>query len=128
MKSARNGQGFGNFAGSGTVGTPQTISTTGASVGFTNMTVSNGTYVQLQDPVSVSSTLNLTSGKIGTTATNLLTITNSATTALVGGSATAYVDGPMAWSLPGTNTGIYTFPIGNGGAYLPLTLSPPASD
>ncbi len=116
-----------NFAGSGTIGAPQTISTTGTSVTFTNMTVSNGTYVQLQDPVNITSTLTLTSGYVGTTTTNILTVNNTATTAVVGGSATAYVNGPLAWSVPATTTGNYVFPIGdrnNGGAYLPLTLSP----
>jgi hypothetical protein len=117
-----------NFAGSGTSGSPQTISTTGGSVSFTNMTVSNGTYVQLQSPVSVTSTLNLTSGYVGTTNTNSLTVANTATTAITGGSSTAYVDGPLNWTIPATTSGNYVFPIGdlshNGGAYLPLTLSP----
>jgi len=117
-----------NFAGSGTTSTPQVISTTGSSVQFTNMNVSNGTYVQLQDPVSITNNLNLTSGYIGTTSTNLLTVNNTATTAITGGSTTAYVDGPLAWSVPATTSGNYVFPIGdrthNGGSYLPLTLSP----
>jgi hypothetical protein len=59
-----------NFNGSGTSGSPQVISTTGTSVQFTNMTVSNNTYVQLQDDVNITSTLNLTSGLIGTSTTN----------------------------------------------------------
>ena len=117
-----------NFAGSGTIGTPQVINTTGVSVPFTNMTVSNGTYVKLQKPVSVSGTLNLAAGYIGTTTTNVLTINNTSTAAITGGSATAYVDGPLAWAIPATTTGSYRFPIGdrtrNGGAYLPLTLAP----
>jgi gliding motility-associated-like protein len=113
-----------NFAGSGTSGSPQVISTTGSSVVFGDMTVSNGTYVKLQDPASITGTLNLTSGYIGTTSSNLLTISNTSTSAINGGSATAYVDGPLAWSVPATTSGNYTFPIGNGGKYLPLTLSP----
>ncbi len=112
-----------NFNGSGTSGTPQTISTTGLAVTFTNMTVSNGTYVKLQDKVNVTGTLNLTSGLIGTTTTNVLTIANTATTAINGGSATAYIDGPLAWTIP-AGTGTYSYPVGNGGAYLPLTLNP----
>ena len=117
-----------NFAGSGTIGAPQTISTTGAAVTYTNMTVSNGTYVQLLDPVNITGVLNLTSGFVGTTTTNILSVNNSATTAITGGSTTAYVNGPLAWSIPATTTGNYIFPIGdlvnNGGEYLPLTLSP----
>ena len=116
-----------NFAGSGTSGSPQTISTTAPSgaITFGNMQVSNGTYVKLLDNVNVTGTLTLTSGYIGTSALNSLTITNSATTAILGGSSTAYIDGPLNWSLPATAAGPYTFPIGDlsGGAYLPLTFS-----
>ena len=117
-----------NFAGTGTKASPQTISTTGAIVSFTNMTVSSGTYVTLLDPVNITGILNLASGYVGTTTTNTLNINNTATTAVTGGSATAYVDGPLSWSIPATTTASYVFPIGdlsnNGGAYLPLTLSP----
>jgi hypothetical protein len=120
-----------NFAGSGTVASPQVISTTGASVQFTGMTVSNGTYVQLQDPVTVTSTLNLTSGYIGTSTTNSLTVTNTSNTAITGGSSTAYVDGPLTWSLPANPSGNYVFPVGdrvnNGGAYLPFTINSASS-
>jgi hypothetical protein len=116
-----------NFNGTGTSASPQTISTTGTSVQFTNMTVSNNTYVRLLDPVSITSTLNLTAGFIGTSTTNSLSINNTATTAINGGSATSYVDGPLSWSIPATTSAAYTFPIGdkaNGNAYLPLVLHP----
>jgi hypothetical protein len=118
------------FSGSGTSASPQTVSTTGASIAFGGITVNNGTYVQLQSPVTTSATgtLNLTSGYIGTTATNSLTVLNTATTAVTGGSPTAYVDGPLKWNIPASPSGTYTFPIGdlshNGGAYLPLKLTP----
>ncbi|MDF2456449.1 MAG: hypothetical protein K0R51_2442 [Cytophagaceae bacterium] len=116
-----------NFAGTGTSASPQVISTTGTSVQFTNMTVSNNTYVRLLDDVSITSTLNLTSGLIGTSATNSLSINNTATNAINGGSATSYVDGPLSWSIPATTSANYTFPVGdfaNGNAFLPLVLSP----
>ncbi|MBC7487912.1 MAG: hypothetical protein H7282_14310, partial [Cytophagaceae bacterium] len=117
-----------NFNGAGTSAVPQTISTTGSSVSFSEMVVSNGTYVRLNDPVSVTQTLTLTSGYVGTTTTNLLSITNTnATTGISGGSAVSYVDGPLGWSVPAATSGNYRFPIGdlaNGNAYLPLTLTP----
>lgn len=117
-----------NFAGSGTSASPQIISTTGSSVSFSEMVVSNGTYVRLADPVSVTQTLTLTSGYVGTTTTNLLSITNTnPATGVSGGSAASYVDGPLAWSVPAATSGNYRFPIGdlaNGNAYLPLTLTP----
>ncbi len=116
-----------NFGGSGTPGSPQIISTTEAAgiVPFTNAIVSNGTYVQLQDDVTIGGVLTLTSGYIGTSATNSLTVLNSSTGAITGGGAGAYVDGPLSWNIPSTTSGNYVFPIGHlsGGAYLPLTLS-----
>ena len=116
-----------NLAGSGTVGSPQVISTTGSNIVFAEIEVSNGTHVELQDPVSISTRLTLTSGYIRTSTTNSLTISNSATTAISGGGAGAYVDGPLSWAVPATTTNNYTFPIGdfsNSNAYLPLRLSP----
>ncbi|MFN3406039.1 MAG: T9SS type A sorting domain-containing protein [Cytophagaceae bacterium] len=116
-----------NFAGSGTIASPQIINTNGASLTFPSMTVSNGTYVQLQKPVNITNTLNLTSGYIGTSTTNSLTVTNTSSAAITGGSSTAYVDGPLRWTLPATPAGNYVFPVGdrsnNGGAYLPLTMT-----
>ena len=116
-----------NFNGTGNSTTPQNIITNGtAPIVFANMTVSNGTYVQLQDPVTTG-TLTLTSGYVGTTTTNSLTVTNTASTAVTGGGTTSYVDGPLTWALPASAGGSYTFPVGdlshNGGAYLPITLT-----
>jgi gliding motility-associated-like protein len=120
-----------NFAGTGTFAAPQTINTNGTSIPFASMTVSNGTYVQLQKPVTVSNTLTMSGGYIGTTATNSLTVTNTASTAVTGGSTTSYVDGPLTWVFPASAAGSYVFPIGdlqnNGGAYLPITLTGAAS-
>jgi len=58
----------------------------------------------------------LSGGNITTTSTNLLTVTGTATTNIVRTLATAYVNGPLALTLPvslvtGSN---YTFPIGKG--------------
>ncbi|MFL5729204.1 MAG: beta strand repeat-containing protein, partial [Cytophagaceae bacterium] len=117
------------FAGTGTIASPQIVSTTGTTgITFPSMVVNSpsSTYVRLDDPVTVSNTLTLTSGYVGTTNTNILTVGNTASTAITGGSATSYVDGPLAWSLPTTTAGNYKFPIGDGGAggsYLPLTIS-----
>ncbi|MFL5728890.1 MAG: sugar-binding protein [Cytophagaceae bacterium] len=115
-----------NFAGSGTSGSPQTISTTGASVTFPTMTVSNGTYVQLLDDVNITNTLTLTAGYVGTSATNSLSVTNTATTAVTGGSSTAFVDGPLIWSMA-AGAGTYVFPTGSGANYLPFTFNKPAT-
>ncbi|MBX9853555.1 MAG: T9SS type A sorting domain-containing protein [Cytophagaceae bacterium] len=116
-----------NFAGSGTVGSPQIISTTDGAglLTFSNMTVSNGTYVRIDDDVNITYTINLASGYVGTSAANSLTITNTANTAVIGGGSTAYIDGPLNWAFPSAPSGNYMFPVGDysGGTYLPLTLS-----
>jgi hypothetical protein len=115
-----------NFAGSGTKASPNIISTTGASgITFSDVKVSSG-YVQLQNPVTITNTLNLAGGYMGTSSSNSLTVTNTANTAVTGGSSTSYVDGPLNWNLPASPSGNYVFPVGdvsNGPAYLPLTLS-----
>jgi hypothetical protein len=114
-----------NFSGSGTSASPQTISTTGAAVTFSDVKVSNGTYVKLLSPVNITNSLTLTSGYVGTSAASL-NINNTATTAVTGGTG-AYVDGPLSWSIPATTTASYTYPIGDyshGNAYLPLVLHP----
>ena len=58
----------------------------------------------------------LTGGNITTTTANLLTVTGTATTSIVRTLATAYVNGPLALTLPvSLVTGsTYTFPIGKG--------------
>lgn len=56
------------------------------------------------------------SGNITTTTANLLTVTGTATTSIVRTSTTAYVNGPLALTLPAplVSGSTYTFPIGKG--------------
>ncbi|HXB10347.1 MAG TPA: hypothetical protein VNZ45_00055, partial [Bacteroidia bacterium] len=118
------------FSGSGTMASPQIIETTsGTFSSLSNITVSNGTYVQLQSPLSVppTSTVTLTSGIIETSSTNTLTLNNNSPGAITSGGATSFINGPLSWSLPNTATA-FTFPIGvKTGAtstYLPMTVTP----
>jgi len=82
--------------------------------------VANGTTVQLTSPVTINR-LVLTSGKIVSTATNLLTI--GSTNSITGESSTAYVEGPMAHQCNTTGAQSFVYPIAKGGIYRPLTLS-----
>jgi hypothetical protein len=120
-----------NFGGSGTAGSPQIISSTDLTytIPFTTVKISNGTYVKLNNPITIGSALNLASGYIGTTSTNSLTVINPASTAVSGGGPGAYIDGPLSWGLPATSVANYVFPIGDhaAGAYLPLTFTTPNS-
>jgi Secretion system C-terminal sorting domain len=77
--------------------------------------------VILADPVTVSNSLILTSGNIVTTVTNLLTLNDNVTA--TGGSSASFVDGPLAKK----GNDIFTFPIGKGTKYGPVSITAPAS-
>jgi hypothetical protein len=72
--------------------------------------------------------LTLTSGKI-TTGSNIITIINTATTGISGGSSTSYVNGILARTLLANATGtaaVYTFPVGKG-SYNPFEIVNPTT-
>ena len=90
-------------------------------IAVTNLTISNTAGdITLNTPVSVQGTLTLTSGKVITTNTNILSCTSTAT--LSGGSSSSFINGPMsyAWS---TATATKSFPLGKGSNYRPLALN-----
>jgi hypothetical protein len=94
---------------------------------YSNLVIDGGGTKTLSGSTTVTGALTLTSGILSTTANNLLSITNTATTAIVGGGSAAYIDGPVKWSLPTSlsATSSYFFPIGSGSVYLPFTLVNP---
>ena len=115
---------------------PQTISGAGVfrnsgttvTANLTSLTVNNSstTGVTLDVPLSISGTLTLTSGKVNTTNVNLLTLgTATVGGTLAGGSATAYVNGPLARTIisGNPNTTYQHFPVGKA-AYAPIWLAP----
>lgn len=82
----------------------------------------NAAGLTLARPVSVPGKLLLTSGLLTTDATNILSLPASASVA--GGSATSFVNGPLARPIDAVSTATtYLFPIGKGTAYRPLTLT-----
>lgn len=113
---AQTVSGIGTFANSATTPT----------AGVVSMTVNNtnATGVTLNLPLSVSGTLTLTAGKLNTTNTNLLTLgTATAAGTLSGGSATAFVSGPVARTIANANTNYILFPTGKT-VYAPIWLAP----
>ncbi|RMG55712.1 MAG: hypothetical protein D6722_27510, partial [Bacteroidetes bacterium] len=74
----------------------------------------------LADAFTIGNSLTLTEGIIATDASNLLTLTDAATTA--GGSATSYVQGPLAKEVNTALTG-FAFPVGKGNNYRPAILT-----
>lgn len=117
-----NTSGTVTFNGTGT----QTIIKSGAAETFYGLIIdkSSGT-AQLNGPITVTNALTLTSGKVVTTSTNLLTLNNGATS--TAGSDAGFVSGPMKK----IGNAAFTFPLGetSGGAnyYHPLSITAPSS-
>ncbi len=83
-----------------------------------NLTMSGaGLQATLGSPLTIQGALNLTNGRLLTNGVNIPTLTPTASVS--GGSATSYVEGPMARQVVNGGTG-YLFPIGKAGTYLPL--------
>lgn len=112
-------------------GTNQSISVTATTNGlpgtvysFSNVSITGGGTKTLLTPVTVDGMLTLTNGVLQTTSTNILLLTSGASvTAPALGNHDAYVSGPMRRM----GTTAFTFPVGKGGVYAPLTISAPGT-
>ncbi|MGG9972202.1 gliding motility-associated C-terminal domain-containing protein [Ferruginibacter sp. SUN002] len=119
------------FSGSALCSAPNTITApAGNAETFNNLSIN--TNISLLSPVTVNTTgiLTLISGAVSTTTSNILTVNNTSTSAISGGSASAFINGPIARNLAAT-AGNYVFPVGNGtcaATYLPFTINKPASN
>lgn len=114
---------------------PQVVSGTGTFQNVTSGTPTANLYnlyfynsstagVTLQVPLSVSSTLNFTSGIVHTSPTSILKLgTTTATGTLNGGSNTAYVDGPFQVTFASGNTLEKFIPLGTATEYAPIYLT-----
>lgn len=91
-----------------------TTQTVGGTAGFNfyrllaNNTSTTG--IVLSAPVTITNSLTLTNGVINTTATNILSITNTSSSSANAGSANSFVSGPMKWSM--TTGASYIMPTG----------------
>ena len=103
-------------------GAAETIGGT-TSTSFYKLTIANTSGgVSTSIATTVTNTLTLTSG-ILTTTSGTLSVTNAVNTAIGGGSATSFINGPVKWSLPATSATTFTVPIGSETTYLPLALN-----
>ena len=93
-----------------------------------NLTMSGAGGVTLGSAATVAGTLTMTTGILTTSSSNLLSITNTATGAISGGSTTSYISGPLARSLPtlSASANVYSFPVGKGtttSTYYPFSIT-----
>jgi hypothetical protein len=77
--------------------------------------------ISLNRAITMSGILTL-GGILTTTGTNTLTLTNTANTAISGGSTTAFINGPVIWTLGTTSSGTYMVPVGVSAAYYPMSF------
>ncbi len=100
--------------------TTQTIGGSSTTTFYT-LGINNTSGVGLNQPIATVS-LNLTAGLVTTTSTNLLTVTGTTPGNITWNSATSYVNGPLALTLPATTANVtYLFPVGKS-TYNPLEL------
>lgn len=91
-----------------------------ASRSVFNLTIADTNNVTLAGGnLEVTGTLTLSAGRIVTSTSNLLIVSNTAAGAVTGGSSTSYVNGPLQRKLPAslTTASTYTFPVGKGATY-----------
>jgi hypothetical protein len=91
----------------------QTISGSGSGT-VANLEVNNSSGVTLNRPITLTGTLTMTNGNLTTTTTNILT-----TPATSGGSASSFVNGPLAIS---GSSYPKNYPIGKSTAYRPISI------
>jgi fibronectin-binding autotransporter adhesin len=77
--------------------------------------------------VSVDNLLTLSGGLITTGTVNTLTLNNTTTQPILGATPTSYVNGRLAMALPNAAASIRVFPVGLGGRYRPVTITPQAA-
>ena len=82
-----------------------------------DLVIDNSSGVTLNNAKTLTGTVTLSNGILTTTATNLLIISGTWTGG--GGSASSHVKGPLAKT--GSNN--FTFPVGNGTLYRPISIS-----
>lgn len=97
--------------------TNQQISGNGSLQNSITFLINNAAGATLNAPLILPYSLTLTSGKITTSATNLLTMVDNAT--YTGGSITSFIDGPMK-KIGDDN---FIFPVGKGSIYAPIGIS-----
>ncbi len=93
---------------------------------FYNLAINNSNNITLNKAANVSNFLSMVSGKLITTAANVLTCLSGANANL--GSSTSYVDGPLVHTWATAVSTTKTFPIGKSASFRPVVLTIKQSD
>ncbi len=101
------------------------VQTITGSETFYNLTINNSVNdedaITVANDVNISGVLTMTDGIVGTGA-NVVTVTNTATTAITGASSASFVNGILARQT--ATAGMYDFPVGDGTTYKRVGLLP----
>ncbi|MCP4413058.1 MAG: hypothetical protein GY808_10915, partial [Gammaproteobacteria bacterium] len=115
------GSATGTFTFSG--GSAQSISVTGGSATFANVTIDKSSNdVSLSNAATINGALTLTSGDINSTSASL-SLGSSAT--VTSGSNSSHINGPVAKTM--TTTSKFTLPVGNGDRWRRVGIEPASS-
>ena len=120
-----------------TTNTPNTVDYNGAAQtihtnNYSNLTVSAAGVKTMaaSAAINVAGILTMTNGIIDaiTNASVVFTVSNTATTAVTGGSTTSYIKGALTWTIPASlvSGSTYVYPMG-ATAYLPFSLVNPTT-
>ena len=102
--------------------TQNTGFTTYAIADVGDLTLDNSSGLTLDNPVTISGTLTLTNGVLTTSSTNYPTF--EGTSVISGGASTSFIDNKVGISNLASS---YSFPLGDGSDYRPLTVQVSAS-
>lgn len=109
------------------VGTkPQTISGSISLAAGVGLVLNNPAGVVLVSPLSLNGNLTLVSGRLTTSSTNLLTLSNA--TNVIGGSNASFINGPLARQTAAGSLNDVVFPTGSGVVYRPVVLNASTQD
>jgi hypothetical protein len=115
-----------------TINTPAIAITPGVPsqyFSYARIDKTNGTeIISLNCPVGINNEISFIKGVVTSTATNLLSVTNSSTGSIIGGSDLSFVNGPLTRAVNSINE--YDFPVGKTGApnsWRPVSVQPASS-
>src|SRR5207237_3108979 len=85
---------------------------------FNNLVINSPDIVTLENEEKVTTLLTMTSGKLITTSTNILTCTSTGNATI--GSDSSYIDGPMRHTVASFFSTSKNFPLGKNNHYCPF--------